>query len=114
MRKAWWCLAGARELVACPEGLLHCVVTLEPTLGVTFNFETRCLVRAHAATGSLGRTRTRHCVHTATWLNATTRVRTRGHTYNDRSAHTTAADRPAVRAAMRRDGSARVQHSGWP
>lgn len=38
MRKAWWALTGAGQLVACPEGMLHRVLTLEPTFGITFNY----------------------------------------------------------------------------
>jgi len=39
MQRSWWTVAGAKELLAVPADMLHRVVTIEPTMGVTFNYK---------------------------------------------------------------------------
>lgn len=39
MHRSWWTMTGANQLLAIPAHMLHRVITVEPTMGVTLNYE---------------------------------------------------------------------------
>lgn len=38
LKSAWWALAGPGQFLCVPKGMLHRVLTLEPSFGITYNF----------------------------------------------------------------------------